>query len=193
MQTIQDCVDTSGALLASTVRQRGIGKSAFYQFIREHHFERLAHGVYLSPDSWADHLFVLHLRCPQAVFSHAEALYYHDLVDREPLQPNLTIYSGYNPKQLTSSGVKVYTIKRELLELGKTTVTSPLGHDIPMYDLERTLCDIVRSRSQFDAQDLHAALHSYVKRQDKDLNRLMRYAKLLRVQNILRTYLEVLL
>ena len=32
---------------------------------------------------------------------------------------NITIYSGYNPTALTRAGYKVYTVKRELLDLGK--------------------------------------------------------------------------
>ena len=62
-----------------------------------------------------------------------------------------------------------------------------------MYDLERTICDLVRSRSHFEFQDFQSALKRYAARKDKDLNRLMAYARLFRVQAVLRRYLEVLL
>ena len=193
MNTVQNCIDDAGVLLTENARKSGITKSAFYQFVRKNKMERLAHGIYLSPDNWEDPAYVLHLRCPQAVFSHDEALYYHDLVDREPLQPTLTVYSGYNTQKLTASGAKVYTVKKELLPIGKETITNAFGHEIPMYDLERTICDLVRSRSHFDFQDFQSALKRYAARKDKDLNRLMEYAQLFRVRSVLRTYLEVLL
>ena len=125
--------------------------------------------------------------------SHDDALYYYGLVDREPMIHNITMYSGYNPTTLTHAGYKVYTVKRELLDLGKKTVVNQFGHEIPMYDLERTVCDLVRNRSNFEIQDFNAALKSYVKRKDKDLNRLMFYAKTFRLEKIIKQYMEILL
>lgn len=87
----------------------------------------------------------------------------------------------------------MYTVKRELLEIGKIVVKDNSGNMIPMYDLERTICDLVRSRSNIEAQDFNSALKTYVSRRDKDLNRLMEYAKLFRVANVIRRYMEVLL
>ena len=62
-----------------------------------------------------------------------------------------------------------------------------------MYDLERTVCDLIRNRNSVEIQDFTLVLKSYVTRKDKNLNRLMEYAKLFRVQNVLRNYMEVLL
>ena len=44
-----------------------------------------AHGIYLSKDAWVDAMYLLHLSCPQVVFSHETALFFHDLTDREPV------------------------------------------------------------------------------------------------------------
>ena len=106
----------------------------------------------------------------------------------------LTVYSGYNPHRLTADGsCKVYTIKKELLNIGKTFVVDNCGNKIPMYDLERTICDLIRSRNSIEVQEFTSVLKTYVSRKDKDLNRLMEYAKQFRVQNVLRKYMEVLL
>ena len=137
---------------------------------------------------------MLHKRCPNAVFSHDEAFYYYGLTDREPLVHTLTIYSGYNAHRLIADGsCKVYTVKRELLNIGKTVVEDNDGNMIPMYDLERTICDLIRSRNRIEIQDFNSALKAYAAGKDKDLNRLMEYAKLFRVDNVVRRYMEVLL
>lgn len=171
----------------------GISKTQLYETLRKKNYEKVGHGVYASPNSWVDEMLILHLRCPNAVFSHDEALYYHELVDREPMQHTITVYSGYNTKRLTDDGIKVYTIKKELLELGKIVVTNNMGNEIPMYNLERTICDLIRNRSSYEIQDFQTALKTYVKRKDRDLNLLMGYAKKLRVENKIRQYLEVLI
>ena len=180
-------------LITENVLAIGITKADFYKFVRDHGYEKVARGIYAPSGTLVDESYLVHLRCPKAVFSHDEALFYHNLIDREPAQPTITIYTGYNPKRLAEAGVKVYTVKRELLEIGKMEVKDSFGNKIPMYDLERTICDVVRSRSNIELQDFRSALKGYVSRKDKDLNRLMRYADQFRVGNIMRGYMEVLL
>lgn len=179
--------------MTSDAAKSGISKDSFYRYVNKHNMERIGHGIYVREDSWEDELFVLHKRCPRAVFSHEEALYYHDLTDREPVKHVLTIYTGYNTKRLVESGCKVYTIKKDLLDMGKIMVKDSFGNEIPVYDLERTICDIVRSRRNIESQDLNSALKIYVRRKDKDLNKLMAYAKNFRVDKIISRYMEVLL
>lgn len=193
MKEINDLISDTGILTTESVMKEGISKFRFYKYIKENHFEQVGHGIYISSDTICDQLFILYKRCPHCVFSHDEAMYYHGLIDREPLQQTITIYTGYNTKRLTQDGVKVYTVKKELLEIGKITVTDNLGNEIPMYDLERTMCDVIRSRSNIEIQDFNMALKSYVRRYDKDLNKLMKYAKLFNIEKIMRKYMEVLL
>lgn len=193
MNQILNFVDESGLLLTNEAIKGGIKKDNFYRFIKANQFEKIAHGIYLSPDAWEDEAFVLHQRYPNAVFSHDEALFYHGLTDHEPMQQTVTLYSGYNTKNLKESGVKVFTVKKDLLIVGKIMVKNSFGHMIPMYDLERTICDLVRSRSSFEIQDFQTAIKTYVSRPDKNLNLLMTYAPLFRVEKIIRQYMEVLL
>ncbi|MDO4288743.1 MAG: abortive phage infection protein, partial [Eubacterium sp.] len=151
------------------------------------------HGIYLSKDAWVDAMYLLHLRCPQVIFSHETALFLHDLTDREPLAYSVTVKTGYNPTRLRNEGIQVFTIKAELHGIGLTTGQTPFGHNVPVYDKERTICDVLRSRRHIEMQTFQGALKAYVRRQDKDLRTLMLYAKRFRVEKILRQYLEVLL
>ncbi len=97
------------------------------------------------------------------MLSHDEAFYYYDLIDREPLTHTLTIYRGYNVHRLIKDGnCKVYTVKKELLNIGKTEGKDNHGNLIPMYDLERTICDLTRSKSNVEVQDFYTALKNYV-------------------------------
>ena len=70
---------------------------------------------------------------------------------------------------------------------------TPFGHTVPAYDMERTICDLLRCRSSMEMQIFQGALKMYARRKEKNLRRLMQYARLFRVEKILRQYLEVLL
>ena len=77
--------------------------------------------------------------------------------------------------------------------MGRTTTQTSFGHTVPIYDMERTICDLIRSRKGIEIQIFQEAMKQYVRRKDKDLRTLMQYAALFRVEKILRQYLEVLL
>lgn len=186
-------ISNAGMIQTSQVIELGISKSVFYQYIQENEMEQVLHGVYATKDTWIDAMYLLHLRCQQAVFSHETALFLHDLTDREPMEYEITVKTGYNPSKLKEDGIKVYTVKKELHGDGIIMMQTPFGHLVPVYSMERTICDIVRNRNNTEVQIFQATIKQYVKRKDKDLRLLMQYAVKFRVEKILRQYLEVLL
>jgi predicted transcriptional regulator of viral defense system len=182
-----------GMIQTVQVLKAGISKTTFYFYVKEKELEQIAHGIYVSKDAWVDAMYVLHLRCEQAVFSHDTALYFHDLTDREPLQYAITLKTGYNPSRLKQDGIQVYTIKKELHDVGIEMKKTSFGHEVPVYNMERTICDLVRNRKNIEIQTFQDAMKQYAKRKDKNLRTLMKYADLFHVDKILHQYLEVLL
>ena len=72
---------------------------------------------------------------------------------------------------------------------GKTT----FGNSVQLYNVERTVCDVLRSRNRMDIQIVTDALKRAVKKNSLDYILLSEYARRLDVENILHTYMEVLL
>ncbi|MCC8029119.1 MAG: abortive phage infection protein [Lachnospiraceae bacterium] len=183
----------NGILRTSEVVDMGISKPVFYDYVKSKDLKQAAHGIYVSDDSWTDTLYLLHLRYGQLVFSHETALFFHDLTDREPFPYSATVKRGYNASSLKEEGISAYTVKKELHGIGVTSMKTPFGHSVPVYDMERTICDLIRSRNHIEMQTYQDALKQYARRKDKNLKDLMNYAQLFRVEKILRKYLEVLL
>lgn len=193
MNEIEKLIDKSGMITTKDIVENNQSKANFYNFLKENDFEQVSRGVYASKDVWVDPLMIAHMRCPKAVISHDAALHYYGLVDREPSAPTLTIYSGYNTSRLKEAGYKVFFVKKEYLDVGKVEVVDFDGNTVPMYDIERTMCDLVRNRSSFEIQDFNSAIKAYVRKSDKNLTKLFDYAKMLRVEKLMRSYMEVLL
>ena len=193
MKTCESIVDQSGILLTRDAMEAGISKPVLYRFIRENGFEQVAHGVYASREAWEDRNYILSLRCPQGVLSHDEALYHYGLIDREPLWQTITIYTGYGTSRLVADGIKVFTVKKELLNVGREMVRTVHEHMVPMYDRERTICDLLRSRNYFEIQDFQTALKAYARSREKNLNKLTEYAELFHVDRLIHEYMGVLL
>ena len=62
-----------------------------------------------------------------------------------------------------------------------------------IYDIEKTVVDIVYYREKIGIEETKEVLKSYLRRSDRNLNRLIRYAEMLKCGNIMKRYLEVLL
>ena len=89
-------------------------------------------------------------------------------------------------------GVKIVYVKREWHTLGICQMLSPARHSIVVYDMERTICDIIRKRSEMDISAFNYAITRYMKRKEKNLNRLMNYAKVMRLEKKIRETMGVL-
>ena len=127
------------------------------------------------------------------IYSHETALYLHDLIDRTPFEYSATVASGYKVVENISNKFKIYYIKKELHNLGIEKKSTIFGNIIKTYDIERTICDIVRSRNRVDIQIFNVALKRYAKMSSADFTLLNEYAKKLNVSNIIKNYMEVLI
>ena len=116
----------------------------------------------------------------------------HGISDRIPFEHTITAPSGKVPSKAIQEECKVYYIKSGLFGLGKTMLTT-LRNKVAGYDLERTICDIVRSRNKVGSETFLAALKMYATSSKKDLNKLNTYATEMKIAGIVRKYLEVLL
>ena len=167
--------------------------SSIYYYIQKYHMKKVGPGIYIMPDCLEDKAYTLLLRCPQAVISHDDALYHYGLVDKVPLVHSFTIYNGYNTFMLRRAGYRAHYVKKELLDMGKVIVENHFGHRIPMYDLDRTICDMIRLRYRYQFDDYYTILEAYMDRTDKNLDNLLDYAKAFRVEHIVSKYMELLL
>jgi predicted transcriptional regulator of viral defense system len=182
-----------GVITTKLAGENNIHREYLSELVRLGDIERVGHGIYITPDVWEDGLMINQLRRSRMIYSHETALYLHDLTDRDPVQYVVTVPHGYNPTRLKNEGLVVHTVKKELFELGVCTKETSFGNKVKTYDMERTICDILRDRNNQDPAVVNDSIKRYLNKKDKDLNKLMKYAGLLRVENVIRLYLEVLL
>lgn len=186
-------MSNQGYIRTSDATSQDISRTYFLSYVKEKNLIKVAHGIYMSEDTWQDDMYVTQIRYPQAIFSHESAAHLLQLTDREPFRISLTLKTGTNSTRIIQSGIKAYKIKKTLFEIGLVTMKSPMGNTIRVYDAERTVCDLIRSRSSVEIQEIQSVLKTYVRRKDKNIPKLMRYAKIFAVDTIIGQYMEVLL
>lgn len=190
----QQLLDENGGVLRTAdVVSAGIPKESFYRFAKEAGLEKVAHGIYSDPNRMIDVFYLTQMQFPMAIFSHETASYLHDLAEMEPMPLTVTVDRKYNSSALIKTGARICYVKREWYSLGASTVMSPSGFPITVYDMERTICDIIRKRRSMDVSTFNYALREYVKRKDRNLERLSDYAKELHMEKQFWVTMGVLL
>ena len=183
----------NGYLSVTEAQGLGISRTYIQEYISANGFERVARGLYKSHDVWTDYLYIIALKNERAVYSFDTALMLNGLTEREPSDIFVTVSRAYNASHLRSTGIIVNYVRDEWVDLGRTVAKTTYGNEVSVYDMERTICDILRVKDKKDPQMFVYAIKEYAKSANKNLPRLMKYAKVLGVEAELRRYMEVLL
>ncbi len=184
---------SNGYVTPSRAAKAGIPRRKLTEAVKAGELVQIDRGLYSLPGVWEDPYLVAQHRFARGVFSDDTALFLHGMTDRPPFCLTMTFPRAYNAAGAREAGITCRTCADDVLDLGLCELKTPNGNLIRAYDLERTLCDIVRGQKVVDAQLVTPAMQSYAKSAGRNPAKLMRYAKKLGVEKKIRTYLEVLL
>lgn len=191
---IQEILKNNNGIVTTTqVTEAGIPRRCLSIMVESGTIYRVDRGIYALPEVWEDELFFLQYRFSKGIFSHETALYLHGMTDRTPIQFTMTFPFGYNTGSVKKQGIIAKLSTQKTYELGIITMPSPSGNAVKVYDIERTLCDIVKARHRGDIQVINQAMKTYAISKNKDIAKLMNYADSLRVKPKILKYMEVLL
>ncbi len=182
--------NNNGLLLTSDAVKLNIHKQYIKLLCDEKYLIKLENGVYVKTGKTVNEFFLLQQRYKKGVFSHNTALYFYHLTDRTPIKIDLTFPSNIRVK---NELIKSHYIKAEDYNIGINTINMNDGTKINVYDIERTIIDIIRDRNKIDTQIFNTAIKEYVKLKNKNLVKLSKYAREFKVEKILKQYMEVIL
>ena len=166
----------NGIITAAQLTKAGLHRGYLHDFVESGELYRFGRGLYVQ----------------SSAYSHDTALYLLGYSDRTPARYTMTFPKGYNALSLKQEDLIVKRVIPENYDFGIIEIQSPSGNPIRVYDLERTLCDILRG-SGSDIQIVGAAMKRYAASKDKDIHKLMQYAERLRVKPKVLRYMEILL
>lgn len=192
--SIQQILKINNGIVTTTqVTEAGIPRRCLRAMVDSGIIYRVERGIYALPEVWEDEMFFMQYRFSKGIFSHETALYLHGMTDRTPIHYTMTFPFGYNTGSVKKNGIVAKLSKKETYELGIIEISSPVGNTIKAYDIERTLCDIVKARHRADIQVINQAMKTYASSKGKDIAKLMSYADQFHVKPKVLKYMEVLL
>ena len=192
-QIIQLARENNGVITTSDLSEKGILRGNLKKLVDTGKLEKTARGVYILPEIWEDEFVNLQARFKKGIFSNETALFLWDLTDRTPNRYDMTFPDNYNVTNAKNEGISCSRVKREWYKEGEVQKKSPGGNKVIAYNMERTLCDILRKRSGIDTGVITESFKRYTARKDKNIPLLSEYAKIFRVEEKVRRYLGVLI
>jgi len=182
----------NGYLTTKDVTTNNIPRFYLTKLIKENKIERVSRGVYIKKNVLVDEFVVLQSKSKYAIYSNATALYLHGFSNRIPIRYDITIKSGYKGSLQKEENVNLFYTKNELLNLGAINYKLDSGNIIRVYDLDKTICDIIKNKKKIDAEIFNKAIREYFYSKKKNTLKLYEYAKKMSIYNKVRDTFEVL-
>ena len=194
MNTLKDYIQENLVITNKEAEELGYTRHNLSELTKSGQLERLRPGLYQLKGKVIDDFVLISSNSNRIIFSHQTALYLHDISDRTPNVFHISVPQGYNASHIKNryKDLQVHYVKKDLYEIGKTEIKSPQGNHISVYDIDRTICDIIIDREKIDKQIFTEALKRYFKSPNKNLRRLIKYSKLFKIEDEIRKYMEVL-
>ncbi len=181
----------NGYLTTKDVTDNNIPRTYLTKLIKENKIERVSRGVYIKKNELVDEFVVLQSKSKYAIYSNTTALYVHGFSNRIPIRYDITVKSGYKGSLQKEDNVNLFYTKRELLELGVIDYKLDSGNIIRVYDLDKTICDIIKNKKKIDAEIFNKAIREYFYSKKKNTLKLYEYAKKMNIYNKVRDTFEV--
>ena len=182
----------NGYLTTRDVTTNNIPRIYLTKLIKENKIERVSRGVYIKKNVLVDEFVVLQNKSKYAIYSNTTALYLHGFSNRIPIRYDITIKSGYKGSLQKEDNVNLFYTKNELLDLGVINYKLDSGNIIRVYDLDKTICDIIKNKKKIDAEIFNKAIREYFYSKKKNTLKLYEYAKKMGIYNKVRDTFEVL-
>jgi predicted transcriptional regulator of viral defense system len=137
--------------------------------------------------------YFVHAYAPTGVVCLMSAAVLYNLSTYRPDAIDVAVSKKKNVSTLPDwPSFNLYYFEKDRFQIGVQTIKEG-ANQFQVYDIEKTVVDIVYYRNKIGIEETKEVLMNYLNRNDRDINKLYRYAKQLKCIDILRTYLEVLI
>ncbi len=168
----------SEILKTSELYSNGITKYEVKKLTDMGVLERISQGYYKLSDEDISDVKLIALMIPQAVLCFDSALFYYGYSDRTPREWHLAVDkdSSKSKVRIDYPLIKAYFVEHEIFEMG---IEKIVIEDVEMkiYSRDKLLCDCLKYERKMDIEIFNKALLNYIKDPQKNISKLLEYAK----------------
>ncbi|MCP9465108.1 MAG: type IV toxin-antitoxin system AbiEi family antitoxin domain-containing protein [Nitrospira sp.] len=183
-----------GLLRARDARRQGIPTVVLTRLVAAGRLERIGRGVYAAPDAEISphrSLAEAAIRAPRGVVCLLSALRVHEIGTQAPFEVWLALPHKLKPPRLAYPPLRIVRMSGPALTSGIERRTVD-GVPVPVFSAAKTIADCFKYRNKIGTDVAVEALREGWRARKFKLDELWRYARICRVANVMRPYLEAL-
>lgn len=183
----------NGIMKTSELNDIGLNSRNITKLLDEEKIIKLKKGIYqLSSDIDTPDEVIIAKLFPKAVIYLNSALFYYGYTDRIPSSWQIAVDKDVAKSQFNISYpiITPFYLEKKFINIGVTEYNID-SVKIKIMDRDRTICDILRYENKIDKEVFNEAIQNYIKDKEKNIKKLMEYAKILRVMNKVKIYIGV--
>jgi predicted transcriptional regulator of viral defense system len=191
-EKIQEIADRHhGMVTSQMIKDESIPSVYLTRMVDKGALKRIDRGIYTTGEAVLDEYFLFYHKNQKIIFSFSSALFLHGLSDRIPYQMEVTLPNNYNSSHI-SDDVIIHKVLKKYYPIGRMMKQTMFGHEVACYDMERTICDLVRFRDTMDVEIFRKAVLSYKDHSDRNIHKLRQYANAFRISDKINELLDVI-
>ena len=196
LEQINDLVEANGGLVkTSEIEALGVDYRRVLAFVEEGYLIRVKSGYYTtkyfecSEDQWIYKLFG-----EDGILTMESAMYVYGYLKDRPYKWSIAINKNTSKSRFNIDYpiVEPFYTEPEVMELGVTEAEFA-GEKMKIYTKERLICDYLKYQEKVDREDFKKGVWAYIMDENKDVAKLMEYAKerkvLKKVQSMIGVWL----
>ena len=178
-------------LTSASVKQQG--RTAYYKMLasaRQGELIQVRRGVYANIDQLSGNMIDINTIVPDGILCLWSAWNIHQLTTSMPQAFHVAVKRDRKVTLPSFPKMEIHHYTEAILEIGLMNMKID-GINIRVYDIERCVCDAVKFRNKVGMDVCSEILNNYLNRPNRNLSKLMKYARKLRVGTTLEQYLQV--
>ena len=190
IEAIKSFLNThNGYITTAEFSSIGIKRYLIPKYIESGLIRKVAYGMYIDNSLLEDPYYILQKKYPNAIFSFNTAFHILNLTNRTPHEIDISVPAG---KKIRGN-YNIHYVSPNFYKIGIIEVESQFGNLIKVYNAERCICDMFRIKGEFDLELKNRILDYYFHSKDKNIDRLIEYAKIFGIYNKIKTIVEVMM
>ena len=191
-ENIQKVLDENNGTISSS-QAKEIGRYAYYsvlKLVKNGTLLELRNGLFIEPSRLANTMIDINRLIPMGVLCLYSAWAYYNLTTQIPAEFNVAVDKNIKITIPDYPPIRLLRWSGETLSIG--VVKSQMnGYNVQIYDLEKSVCDAIKFRNKVGIDVMSEVLRNYLQRADRNISKLEKYARELRLYSTLEKYMEV--
>lgn len=182
-------IQKEGSISSQQATDLGYPRIYLTFLLNEGKIHKIARGIYsINKNETVDPLYDFQKNNKKIIYSCFTALKLLQFYSYEKDDLQISVPQGYNASRYKD--VEVFYNNENNYDVGSIYINNG-NNKIKVYNLERSICDIIKEHNRFDNRTYNKLINYYFSRDNINYQKLLEYSKLLKISTRVQEYLSL--